>query len=310
MKQLLASASRWSQRLDVAGVQLNRAQVHLTILRGVPNSPVTCDRCGRLRAARKDRLCHGCRIKGRPNSRQRFFWTPVLDDRLRRAYAGAHSRAELSQNLSDFQRISGFTRVVIVTRARILGLTARRARPWGRFEATLICDKLGSMSTHQIAKTLGRTYYSVKAKARELHVRTRVTEGYTISDLQSLLGVGKLRVQGWITRGWVKLKNDRVTETSVRRFLSEHPHEYHLSRVDESWTKPRFSRRVSGSELQGMSVPRRLVIQARSSRVILSDQWQLARTLPQSSGSSTRTLRQRQSQARASTSRAIAKHRS
>jgi len=114
------------------------------------------------------------------------------------------------------------------------------------------------MSASAIARRLGRTHYSVKAKVAQLGLQLRVREGYSRDDVRTLLGVGAARVQEWIGKGWLQLDQDRVTERSMKQFLMGHPEEYKLNRVDEAWYKgtlfPTFGRSSSFRSELGFSV--------------------------------------------------------
>src|SRR5262245_19922923 len=99
-------------------------------MRGIPNNPVKCSRCGRMNGCHSDQLCHRCRILGRQPAGRKFLWTSELDEILRRAYKNADNRQELSTNLNHLQRLSGFTRNVILSRAVQLGLSFSTRRPW------------------------------------------------------------------------------------------------------------------------------------------------------------------------------------
>jgi DNA-binding CsgD family transcriptional regulator len=214
-------------------------------LRGIPNNPVVCIRCGRNNGAPSDRLCHGCRIKARPNPTRRFWWNPELDRQLRAVYQEAHTRRELTEGLNTFQRQSGFTRVVVLARATQLGLSSDTRR-WTPAEIEVLGDLAGTLSKSAIARKLGRSYWSVKAQCSRLCIQSRIISGYSRVDVQYLLGVGPRSTTKWIKLGWLKLHNDRITEASMVKFLREHPEEYRLSRVDETWFKgllfPSFGR--------------------------------------------------------------------
>src|SRR5579864_1664118 len=99
-------------------------------MRGVPTNPVLCIACHSPTACAADRLCHSCRIRRRPPANKRFIWTFELDERLRRAYQSASTRATLTENLNALQKITGFTRVVVLNRAAELGLAFSTRRPW------------------------------------------------------------------------------------------------------------------------------------------------------------------------------------
>lgn len=206
-------------------------------MRGVPNNPVKCVRCGRFTACAADRLCHACRIIGRPNNRKRFVWTGEFDALLVSAYRRAQNRAELSRSLSALQVRTGFTRVVILSRAVKLGLSFSRRRPWSAEETALLESCAGRYSTASISRKLRRTFSSVKAKVKQLGMSARVVEGYSQGDLAELLGASPTSIRRWCRMGWLHLGNGRVPEAAVVRFLRLHPHEYQLRRVNEAWFK-------------------------------------------------------------------------
>jgi hypothetical protein len=160
-------------------------------------------------------------------------------------YQEAHTRQDLTAGLNAFQRQTGFTRVVVLARATQLGLSSA-SRRWTQAEIELLGDLAGTLSKSAIARKLGRSYWSVKAQCSRLFIQSRLISGYSRVDVQYLLGVGGRSLKKWITLGWLKLQNDRITEASMARFLREHPEEYRLSRVDETWFKglvfPSFGR--------------------------------------------------------------------
>ncbi len=205
-------------------------------MRGIPNNPVVCVGCGELKGSPKDRRCHSCRIQTRPNPNKRFFWTPELDQELQLAYQEARTRRELSENLDVFQKRSGFTRIVMLARATQLGMSAKRKR-WSPEEVEVLSEAAGTLSKAAIARKLKRSYWSVKAECSRLQLSSRLSEGYSRNDVQHLLGVGQRSIRKWITWGWLRVQEGRVTETSMIKFLREHPEEYRLSRVDEAWFK-------------------------------------------------------------------------
>jgi DNA-binding MarR family transcriptional regulator len=139
--------------------------------------------------------------------------------------------------LNVIQRATGFTRVVILSRAAQLGLGFCRRRPWTAEEIEVLTESAGKATPRAIARRLNRTYSSVKAKLRGLELRGCVTDGYSQQDLQSLLGVGAKSTRCWIASGWLRLLNGRISEASVVKFLRQHSDQYQLSRVDEAWFK-------------------------------------------------------------------------
>lgn len=168
---------------------------------------------------------------------KRFYWTDELDSRLRQAYQRAHTRAELTTNLDLLQRSCGFTRVVILNRAVSLGLVFGQRRPWTADDIDVIRECAGKTGPSALAKKLNRTHASVTAKLKQLALSAKITEGYTQEDLRLLLGVSSRSVKNWIAWGWLRLVAGRIPESSVAKFLRQHPDQYQLSRVEEAWFK-------------------------------------------------------------------------
>jgi hypothetical protein len=227
-------------------------------MRGIPNNPVVCNGCGALQGSPKDRFCHSCRMKTRPNPNKRFSWTPELDYELQLAYKESRTRLELTQNLDRFQKRSGFTRVVMLARATQLGMSSKRKR-WTPQEIELLSEAAGTMTKSAIARNLKRSYWSVKAECSRLHLSSRLSEGYSRADIEYLLGAGQRSIRKWIDMGWLRVEGGRVTEASIFKFLREHPEEYRLNRVDEAWFKgllfPAFGRKHSPGLSQAVSKP-------------------------------------------------------
>lgn len=206
-------------------------------MKGVPTNPVPCRGCGGHKGCPADRLCHSCRMKSRAPANKKFFWTAEMDERLRRLYRGAHNRKELIAGLDHFRRLCGFPRSAITARAAELSLSRPTGRPWTELEIERLRDAVGSRSEAAIARSLGRSYYAVKGRLARLRISGRRSEGYTQQDLEFLLGVGHKRIQTWISRNWIQVRDGRVPEHSVAQFLQRHPEEYQLGRVDEAWFK-------------------------------------------------------------------------
>lgn len=206
-------------------------------MRGVPTRPVRCNGCESNRGCSKDSLCHSCRILARPNPNKKYDWTPELEGILRRAYHSARTRKELTASLTHMQRMTGFSRGSLLTKAGSLNLSFGSKRAWTSAEREFLRDNAGSITATAISRHLGRTHYSVKAQASCQQLSLRFQEGYTQDDLRELLGVGIKRIRVWIQKGWVKVNNGRIVESSVVRFLRQHPEEYVLRRVDEAWFK-------------------------------------------------------------------------
>jgi len=215
---------------------------------------VVCSGCHRLNGCAADRMCHSCRLQRRAPANKKFQWTPELDEKLRHAYQRAQTKVALTYNLDLVQRSCGFTRVVILSRAAVLGLAFCRRRPWTKEEIDRLGEHAGMSTLAALAKKLDRTPASVKAKLKQLEISFRLREGYTKEDLRLLLRVSTKSIRNWVNRGWLRGVNGRFPESAVAKFLHQHPDQYQLGRVEEAWFKglifPAFNRapqsRVNG----------------------------------------------------------------
>lgn len=169
---------------------------------------------------------------------KKFNWTEGLDSILKRSYRTARDRNELIRNLTYIQRLTGFPRFAITSRASALSLTRIRKQPWTTLELSHLRELAGTCGRKTLAKILGRSEYSVKWGLTRLTLSSRITEGYSRTDLVGLLGVSPTSVRRWQRMGWLAFGWDgRASEASVRRFLKMHPNQYQLSFVDEAWFK-------------------------------------------------------------------------
>lgn len=171
-------------------------------------------------------------------STKKFRWTEGLDSILKRSYRTASDRNELIRNLTYLQRLTGFPRFAITSRASALGIARIRKQPWSASEISQLRELAGTCGRRTLAKSLGRSEYSVKAALKRLMLSSRITEGYSRTDLVELLGASPASVRRWERLGWLAFGcHGRATEASVRRFLRMHPDQYQLSFVNEAWFK-------------------------------------------------------------------------
>lgn len=185
--------------------------------------------------------------------KKKYSWTPELDLALTRAYRFARDRKELTELLNHLQRSISFPRFTIVARAAELGLTFQVRRHWSATEVETMRELLGSYSTKAVALKLGRTYQSVKGKIALMQLSSRIRDGYSLNDIQELIGVSSRKVDGWIRKGWIRLDSGRASEAQMRKFLRRYPEEYILRRVDETWFKDLMFSKGSNVWFQGQA---------------------------------------------------------
>ena len=185
-------------------------------------------------------LCPECRMKVvRPPAK--YQWTADMDDQLRQIYRRTgHKKLVLSAELSKFCSAFRLPRTAVMNRARRLGLNiVRPFKPWTHEEKEGLRKLTGLLGVNTIAKRLGRSPYAIKNQLSQMNLTAQLTDGYTIRQLQLLLGVPNRSIQMWLTTRvlHMDLDKERITEASVREFVKNNMHEYSFRRVDEPWLK-------------------------------------------------------------------------
>ena len=169
---------------------------------------------------------------------KKFYWTDGLDSILKRSYRTARDRNELIRNLTYIQRVTGFPRFAITSRASALGIAKIKKQPWTAAELSELRGLAGTCGRRILAKRFGRSEYSVKAALKRLMLSARIIEGYSRTDLVELLGASPTSVRRWERQRWLAFDwHGRASEAAVRRFLKMHPDQYQLSFVNEAWFK-------------------------------------------------------------------------
>jgi hypothetical protein len=178
----------------------------------------------------------------------KYPWTADMDDQLRQVYRRSRNRRELSVELSRLASTLRRPKFIIANRAQSLGLSLLPWKPWSKEEILTLRELAGQKGVRTIAKLMKRSYHSVKHQLFRMDLSTQVSEGYSIQQLKSLMGVPHTRIQMWLTTKALKMKEERITEESVRKFLIDHMEAYSFRRVDEPWLKgmlnPNFGERV------------------------------------------------------------------
>ena len=178
----------------------------------------------------------------------KYPWTADMDDQLRQVYRRSQNRRELSVELNRLASTLRRPKFIIANRAQSLGLSLLPWKPWSKEEILTLRELAGQKGVRTIAKLMKRSYHSVKHQLFRMDLSTQVSEGYSIQQLKSLMGVPHTRIQMWLTTKALKMKEERITEESVRKFLVNHMEAYSFRRVDEPWLKgmlnPNFGERV------------------------------------------------------------------
>jgi hypothetical protein len=215
---------------------------------------MNCLDCGStIEEGRKDRpaidakFCLRCRSERRRRTRLKYVWLPQHDAYMRAHYhGGLHQRGRV---IKELVRQTGFPRWYIKRQAQRLGLTMHpERRPWFPQELEVLDRLLGKVSAGTIAKRLKRTETSVVMKIKSLGHSRRISEGYTIRDLEECLGEDHHKIQKWIANCWLRDRLQgtdrhngnghdihRFCEKDIVQFIKCHPQEINLGKVDQVW---------------------------------------------------------------------------
>lgn len=212
-------------------------------MRGVPKEPVECTNCHEVTGCKTDGLCSKCRAANLGRGCVKYPWTPADDEYLRRIYADhRHHKPSLTRAITAFADRKRYPRYIIRSHATRQGLTMDTRKPWSAEEFEALREMAGSSTAKQIARQLNRSHSSVVSMMEKLKISRQVLDGYSRVEVQQVFGVSSKTVQQWIKNRWLRVMpgTDRITETSMVRFITNHPGEYSLGRVDETWYKSRL----------------------------------------------------------------------
>lgn len=189
-------------------------------------------------------LCNDCRMKiVRPPAK--YKWAADTDDQLRQIYRRVGlKRLALSAELTKFCSSHRIPRTAVMNRARKFGLNSVRPfKPWTDKEKDALRNLAGLLGINSIAKRLGRSRYSIRHQLSQMQITAQLTDGYSIKQLQQLLGVPNRSIQMWLTTNALQMDpgKERITESSVREFVRHNLFEFSFRKVDETWMKSLLS---------------------------------------------------------------------
>jgi transposase len=181
--------------------------------------------------------------------RKPFLLTRDREDQLRQMYKRCRTKTELSEEVTILANTWSVPRSTVTNLAQKLGVSLLAWKTWNEEEVAFLREHSGSMSIKRMAKALKRSPDSVKHQLHRMQLSAEVNEGYSIRQLQELLGVKHTRIQMWLSRGWLRMEHERVTERSVQRFLFQRMDAYSFRNCEEAWLKgmlnPSFGMRAN-----------------------------------------------------------------
>lgn len=178
---------------------------------------------------------------GRSKCAKNYQWSPAADAILIEVatqWEPSKAKAAIYRRLAVFHGAAARTRPdayrkAVEHRLAKLGLSigsSRRSaeervvRSWTEAQVKALIGSLGEdVSFATMAKRTGHSVKAVRAKMARLEYTAADIPGFTADDLATLLLVTPRQIRRWKEKRWLETKNHRITEGSVRRFLSDHP---------------------------------------------------------------------------------------
>jgi hypothetical protein len=192
-----------------------------------------CAQCGVDGASPRDGFCGGCRLRAFGQARRRYVWTEALIEELRGAYR--LRKLPRARAIDVMAKRTGWPRKVFTQAAVRMGITTWRRKVWAAEEDALLREWVGTVGWATIARRLRRSKGSVQARSDYLGMSRRPVDGYTALMLQKFFGVNYSLIRRWIDRGlFGAVRDGRVSEAQVLRFVRRYPQDYDLRRVDQT----------------------------------------------------------------------------
>lgn len=185
--------------------------------------------------------CRSCLAQRLGRATRKHFWTPALRTSLRLAYA--MKKRERSEAITELQMKTGWPRHAFKLEAQRLGIVGACRRQWAPAEDQAIAEMLDTATVKQIARKLGRSYASVKARSERLRLSVGIAaSGYRVQDLAQIFGVPRYKVEEWIEMGLFDeaIQPDReplIEVESVRRFVRKNLRLIDFRLADQAFLK-------------------------------------------------------------------------
>jgi hypothetical protein len=173
---------------------------------------------------------------------RRYIFTPALHRELALAYV--MPKRGRTAAITALEHKTGWPRHIFRLEAQRLNLITSQRHPWTREEDSALLRALGTHSLYAIAKLLGRTHTSVKARVERHEMSIRIQSGYCgVADLAKILGAPRYRVNDWIEKGLLGITTEtpdggvRVEDKSLRNFIRKNPSLIDFRLADQTFLK-------------------------------------------------------------------------
>jgi hypothetical protein len=181
---------------------------------------------------------------------RKYVFTSEIDQLIREVYL-RNPEAKTRPGIRLLARKVGIPHWTLKKRARELGLTRTKEKPWSEPELEVLA-RYAWMSDERIRLKLKAVGYSRTVTGIHLKLRRMKFKHdpsfYSANGLAEALGIDSHVVSRWIRCGRLKAKlrgtarGERqngdiylIRERDVRRFILEHPTEIDLRKVDQLW---------------------------------------------------------------------------
>lgn len=211
-----------------------------------PKVPLICQDCrADYHGLPGGRFCPVCRWRHRGRQTKMYVWTPEKDQLLRDRYD-----SKVRNRAREIARQLGWPAWVIKKRASSLGLShpwPADRRDWTPDEERYLEEHAGRRHVNWLSKHLKRSLTSTVLKLKRMGLRRRVSEGYTLCDLQACFGTDHHVIERWVREGKLQVSRRnpdapeaprhawQVSDRAVLRFVREHPLAFRLDKVDQVW---------------------------------------------------------------------------
>jgi len=200
-----------------------------------------CAGCGDRFLAKHARWCPPCRPGAWKTRKRTRIWTPEQDEYLRTHYdvRKKHAQTAIAAHF-------GYPLWAIRHRAKMLGLSRTKEPIWAPEQTAFVRAHVGRRTSHWIWKHLPpprRTETAINLHIKRMDLSRRVTDGYTLAQLEAFFGISHRVIQRWAkarqltvhTRGYANPARDAwmVSPADLLAFVRAHRGLYDLRRVDQ-----------------------------------------------------------------------------
>src|SRR6266404_3532674 len=169
----------------------------------------------------------------------------IREHYLKRVTNGGHPR--LLPTLEQLGKKIGWPKFAVQQRARRLGVTRVKEKPWSAVELALL-ERYAYLTSERLHMRFAKAGFNRSAAGINIQLKRRhlrsTHEFYAATYLAGLFGVDSHLVVRWINRGYLKAKQRGTNckydewllkDEWVRDFVLAHPVAFDIRKVDQVW---------------------------------------------------------------------------